>query len=340
MSRTILAARVAGIVAPTITVAPVLSWTIGVGTSPSVTAPTYTGSPGTITYTLKRDGVNVAGVVDVSEATLEAYVTDTSADGACDIGPSMTVVATVTNAAGSDSDTSNAEVYDDAARLPETAIGVSTAGLTLADGDTTVDDWAATLGGISTSPDAPASTNRPAYSATGGTGSRPLVTFDGTDNVLDDAITKGSAWADYEYGIVGSRVAFGTAGDRWLAYMSSATTLRFGLADNNALTFRNSISGGVNLTSASDPDGVVAHYSGDAASGGTVNVRVGGAVDATTSSTVTSRADGDQIRLGGNGDGTNAGNIAIQAWYMGPLLTADQRTELRALLSYHTGVSC
>ena len=75
-----------------------------------------------------------------------------------------------------------------ALQLPNTAIWISTSGLTLADGDTTVDSWLAGWGGIRPTLTAPAATNRPAYSPTGGTGGRPLVTFDGADNCLPDAL--------------------------------------------------------------------------------------------------------------------------------------------------------
>lgn len=270
-----------------------------------------------------RDGVAISG------ATSDTYVVTAS-----DIGPEITCEAT--NGAGTSG--SNTLLFDDAAMFPASAIGVSTAGLTLADSDTTVQSWAASLGAIACTLAAPGSANRPAYSAAGGTGGRPLVTTDGVDDVLIGSITKGSAWDNYETGIVGSRVAFGVSGDSWLSYFNSVS-VRFGLQDNSLAAGRWSVVGGLNLAYTTDPDGVVAHYSGDAAAG-TMNARVGGAVEATSAATVTSRADGGDVYLGGRVSGANAANIAVQAWYVGPALTSTQRDHLRALLTYHTGVAC
>lgn len=340
MSRTVLAARVAGLVAPTITAAPVLAWTIGVGTSPAITAPTYTGSPGTITYTLKRDGVNVAGVVDVSEATLEAYVTDTSADGACDIGPSMTVEATVTNAAGSDSDTSNAVVYDDATRLPNTAIWISTDGVTTADAGASIDVWASTLGGVSCTITALGAGNRPAHNATGGVGSRPLLTTDGTDDVMTGTLTIGvSPQGATEAAVAGTRVAFGALADRWYGYGSGVTNY-WGLCDRtaSALYMQGDTS---SLIGSGDPDGVNARWWTRRAPAATGSIGHNSTTDATSAGlSLNDRADGGTVMLGGNRAATACANIAIQAFDYGVEPTADQRTEIRALLSYHTGIAC
>ena len=220
-----------------------------------------------------------------------------------------------------------------ALQLPNTAIWISTSGLTLADGDTTVDSWLAGWGGIRPTLTAPAATNRPAYTA----GAVPTLTFDGTDNVLRGAMTKGSAWADYEWGVVGSRVAFGSGADVWLGYYVPAATV-FRLADQAAATARASVAGGADAVSTSDPDGVTAHWSGDA-TGTAISFRRAGTIEAGAVGAVTSRADGKTVVMGAHYDGTAAANVVISAAYIGPALTADQRTYLRALLTALTGVS-
>ncbi|MCB9620440.1 MAG: hypothetical protein H6724_13465 [Sandaracinus sp.] len=100
-----------GGVAPTITVAPVLAWTVAHGSSPTITEGTYTGDAGTWTYNLVRlPSTNVLS--GVSKATVEAYV----ADRATDVGPSWKVVGTITNGTGADSADSNTVEYDPSSR--------------------------------------------------------------------------------------------------------------------------------------------------------------------------------------------------------------------------------
>ncbi|HZL96244.1 MAG TPA: hypothetical protein VFB99_21500 [Vicinamibacterales bacterium] len=183
------------VVAPTITVAPVLSWTFASGSSPAVTAPTYTGSPGTITYTLKRDGSPVGGLTDVDEATIEAHV---RADPDC--GPDVIITAEVTNAAGSDTADSNTVAYypdADFRDVWDLAVGVTTA-----DGGTTVDSIADQGPGnitITTT----GSSQRPAFNASdAGFNNEPSCTFDGSadeltnaDIDLNAALTSGSVFA-------------------------------------------------------------------------------------------------------------------------------------------------
>lgn len=228
---------------------------------------------------------------------------------------------------------------ESAAMLPNTAIGVSVSGLTLADGDTTVDSWEALYGGISTTLSAPNPTNRPAYSAAGGTGGRPIVQFDGLDNVLRViAFTKGSAFDDYEYGVVARQTADGDTGDRVIVY-SKGLTSRFQI-NEKTIGWRVSVAGGANVEPATDPSLAIIHFSGDAHTDGTINCRVGGTVVATASSTVTSRPDGETLSIGALPGGSVAGAFEVQAWYCGPALTEDQRTYLRALLTHYTGVDC
>lgn len=227
--------------------------------------------------------------------------------------------------------------------LPQTSIWVASIGIVQTG---TVVSWSSGFGGVSTVLTSPASTNEPTYNATGGVGGRPSVTFDGVDNFLRGTMTKGSAFTDHEIGIVGERVAFGTLGDIWFGYWLP-NSAAFYLNDNSASTFRFTSLGAANVTVSNtyDPDGVIGHYSGDSSTGVT-NVRVNGEVVATAAASPTSRADGNTVIMGASQTsvvgpyGTVAANVIIHAAHIGPALSNEQRTYLRALLSHYTGVSC
>ncbi len=70
---------------PVNSVAPSLSWNPTIGNSPTVTPGTWTGSP-TLTYNLRRDGVDVVGQTGRTLAQINAYVS-----AAADIKPALTV---------------------------------------------------------------------------------------------------------------------------------------------------------------------------------------------------------------------------------------------------------
>jgi hypothetical protein len=317
--------------APVITVAPVLAGPVSIGATIDVTAATVTGDPTpTVVYTLRRDGVAVAGLTDVSFATLAAHVYI-----AADIGPSLTVRVDASNSEGVADDVSNAIVFDDATFFPATAIAVSTAGISLVSGD--VDEWAATLGGVSCTLTAPGAAHRPDYSATGGVGSRPRVDC-GTSDRMNGSLTKGSDFTTYEWGIVARQTAPTATGARAITYTTATSVARFGIAESNVGDYRVFVAGGANVDPAIDPSVAMAHWSGDAASG-TINARLNGTVEATASATVTTRPDGEEVALGALPSGVNPAAFQCQGWYCGPVLTSDQRLHLRALLTYHTGVA-
>lgn len=321
----------AGGVAPTITTPPVVSWTVVIGNSPTLTDPVYTGDAGTITWTLYRDGAADGVIVDVTKATAETYTAV-----AADIGPDLYFESTVTNGSGSDSANSNTVVFDDATYLPLTAIGVSTSGLTLADSDTTVDSWAATLGGLSQTLTAPVAADRPAYSATGGTGSRPLVTFDGSTDVLRGTLTKGSAFTTIECGMVGGVLSVAN-NDAFFAWQNTNTRLIMitGATARAFVMSTGPFNGSTGVLSSTRQ-----HHSIDATGGGgTSNYRVNGTVQNSGTAVAASILDGSVCALAALATASSFANVDCQAWYFGVQLTADQRTHLRALLTYHTGVS-
>lgn len=318
-------------VAPTITVAPVLTWTVAHGSSPTITPPTYTGDPATITYDLIRlPSTTVLSGVDL--ATAQAYVADRDTD----LGPDWELDATVTNGSGSDSATSNTVTWDRSS-LP-IAGGHSGAGLVLADSGTTVDAWASSFGSVSATLTAPTASQRFAYSATAGVGSRPAATSDGVDDVLSGTITKGSGWTDFEIGFVGIQLGAETAADRFIEYEGAAALIR--LESRGATGGARLITGGTGGATSIATSLVTtttAHWSGDG-DGANQNVRYNGTAEDTDASTAT-YVDGGTLCVGARASGSNPVNVRYQAWYGGDQLTSDQRLDLRALLTYLTGVS-
>lgn len=294
-----------------------ISGTVLIGETLTVSA------PGATAYQWWRDGSPITG------ATSTTYVVTSR-----DIGPSIFCVATIGGPV-----TSNILTYAHATHLPQTSIGVSTSGLALADSGTTVDAWSSSLGGIACTLTAIGSTNRPVYSATAGYGGRPLATFDGSNDLLRGTFTRGTAHTDYEFGIVGRRLSYKATGDVWFGYTANNTiTTHYSLQDQSVSASRTTVVGGANVAQSTYGTLTFAHYSGEGA-GGVIYNRVGGRVAASSSGTITSRADGGSVLLGASYSASNAANIEVQAWYVGAALTSTQRAHLEALLAYHTGLS-
>lgn len=222
-----------------------------------------------------------------------------------------------------------------AIQLPYTAIWISTSGITTTDGGTTASDWLAGWGGIRPTLSAPVA--RPAYTA----GAVPVITPNGTSTFMYDPMTKNSAWNSIEIGFVGSRVSAGAAGDQAIGYGPS-TTATNGIVDISAAALRMVCAAAASVNGTSDPDGVTAHWSGDnPGAGAGNNVRKNGTIEtAGAGGAFTSRADSGNVFLGSaTTAGSAFGNYAVVACYAGPSLTAEQRAYLRALLTFHTGVS-
>lgn len=87
---------------PGLLVAPVISGTILAGNSLTLTPGSWTNTPLTVSWTIRRGGVAIVGQTGLSEAQVEAYVLTTD-----DEGPVIDVVESVTNLDGSASSTSN-----------------------------------------------------------------------------------------------------------------------------------------------------------------------------------------------------------------------------------------
>lgn len=220
--------------------------------------------------------------------------------------------------------------------LPQTAILISQQGVITADAGATTDSWQSYLGGVSVTLTALAAVNRPAYSATGGVGGRPLITTDGVDDVLFGTMTKGSAWTSAEIGFVGQRIAFVAAANIHVCYFSLATPA-FYLNDASTTQMRLTVSGGSNSNHPTDPDGLNRHWSGDA-EGTTQVARINGVSSSPQTITITSRTDGANASIGARTTGLNPSNIAVQAVYLGAALSSGQRDYLRAALTHYTGI--
>lgn len=335
-----------GIIPPTITAPAVLTWDVTIGSSPTVTPPTYTGSPSTITYTLRRDGVGVAGLEDVDLATIEAHVGEgVSGTDARDIGPDIDLAFEVTNSAGSDSGTSNVVVFDDATHLANVAMYMLTEGVTTADGGTTVDAIAQSYGGWN--PGAFSATGsgvRPAYEATGGVGGRPRMVTDGAvDYLLRTAMTKGSAWVGHDFGAVCSISADGANGDYLLAIGSAVgERRRLNELGSNMRSQADDETGtpvGPTSTTTYTP---LQLRSGDwSASGATLNWRQNRVVETSVANANDQWADAANASVGASVAGGQPAAWNVHGFYFCyDLLTSAQRLHLGSLFTYHTGVAC
>jgi hypothetical protein len=318
--------------APVNTVAPVASGTVTIGGTLSVTDGTWTGSP-SFTYQWRRAGANIGGATSNSYTPVAADIDDTVA---------IDCVVTAVNAFGSASQDSNNLSFAPDTAFPDTAIGVSTSGLTLADGDTTVDQWAAAYGGKKAEVvlSAPAATNRPAYSATGGPGSRPMVTGDGVDNVLrDTTATFGGTWAAFQADFVGLIAAAGAAGDRLILY--GGTTGLFSMSESaTQRLFGNTTSASISSTGTTAF--TTTHRQGTFDwDGANQSVRVNnGAAEDTDASTHVAYADGSSVAIFGGTGGTNACNASCLGWALTRgSLTSGQKADLRAFFSNKCGIS-
>ncbi len=331
------------VVAPANTVAPVISSNgsvIGVGETLTTTNGTGTGTAPVFTYQWQRGATFGGGgsFANIALATASTYLIV-----AADVGFTLRCVVTATNAAAAVSANSNSLIYLHATDLPNTAVWVSQSGVTTADAGSTVDSWASAFGGRSATIGPAASGSvRPAYSATGGVGSRPLITWDGVDDVIKGVVTTGSAF-DGTTGCtmawLGQRVSFASAGDVWMQYEDdiSAAAL-YAIRDVSASLWRGTDISVADLNATSDPDGVNALYQFDLATNAWA-VRKNGTSEATSASAVTARNDSEVLALGGRTTSSAYANVSAQAIVFGKLLGSSQRTNLRALLTNATGVS-
>jgi hypothetical protein len=323
---------------------PVLSGPVEIGLSPVVTPGVWTGGSQRLRYSLIRSPGSVEVLAGVTQAAIEAYVyTD------ADIGPTLQLSEWPEHQIGF-AVPSNQVVFDDAGYLDSVSIvhtgqpgDTSGAGLTLADANTTVDQWAATYGGdpVGLVLAAPAATNRPVWTAAGGAGGRGILEFDGSDNVLRDAaVTKGSVWTEVELGYVGHVVASGSGVDVVIGY-STLMRIESGAASGVAQATTGG-TGGATSTYTTSEGTTDRHWSFDWVMGTPQqNVRVAGVVEDTDGGSTASKTDGLYVSVGATDAGGAASRVNVQAGYISTRkLTADERLHLRALLSFLTGVAC
>lgn len=233
-----------------------------------------------------------------------------------------------------------------AAMLPRMAVGVAVDGVQAEnDGDPPFDgppfltSWASQFGGLSATLVPPTSPRRPVFDAFGGVDGRPVVKFDGIDDTIGGAVSKGSTWLETEIGVVvrpeytasGNRVAsFGNTGNRHELYMAFAGNMgsirTSGTASN--LAALGAYSDAPRYWSSSS-DGVAAHVA-----------RKNGTTVGSTTVTATAVPDGSPFFLGSHFNTSFYGKLEVHAWVVGELLTDDQREYLRALLTHYTGVDC
>lgn len=349
------------IIAPTNTVAPVISSggsVIGIGETLTSTTGTWAGSPATYTYQWQR--ADTFGTGGGTYANIGGETASTHVVVAADIGYSLRCVVTATNGAGSASANSNALLYLHATDLPNTAIGIcagaglggiSASGLTLADTDTTVDVWQSAYGGKAANVTlaAPAATNRPAFSATGGPGGRNMVVFDGSDNTLRDAAV--TAWgltpASFHLQAVGLDAGAETTGDVLLRYtgtdvISLNVTTTPVARGTTAGTGGTSTAGATTITTTHR----IMEFAGFGGASGTQSVLINNASDGgPTAITHGTWTDAGSLALGATITGSTPTALSCIGWSLtlgsseAAALSATQRANLRAFFQNGCGVA-
>jgi GH25 family lysozyme M1 (1,4-beta-N-acetylmuramidase) len=123
-----------GTTVPVATVAPVLSGTLQIGQTLTVSAGTWTGNPSSYTYQWQRCDATGAACAPIAGATIPTYVLTPG-----DLGSTLDVVVTATNAAGSQSATAPTTVAVAAAPVPPAVAGSAVAVAAQAGAVTTTD---------------------------------------------------------------------------------------------------------------------------------------------------------------------------------------------------------
>jgi hypothetical protein len=161
--------RTSGGVTPANTVPPSITWALTIGSSPTLTPGTWTGSP-SLTYSLRRDGVDVVGQTGRTEAQIEAYLATAS-----DVVASGLVVREVDSVSATSAD-SNSVAYlpsiDPTALMWWDPSSVSGA----------VSSWVDQIASVAATQ--ATGTKQPTASATAIGGSYPGVTSDGGDSLV------------------------------------------------------------------------------------------------------------------------------------------------------------
>ena len=230
---------------------------------------------------------------------------------------------------------------ESAEMLPSSSIWISQFGVTT--GSFGVSVWSSSFGGINTVLTAPVPGDEPAYELTGGVGGRPLIVPDGLGDTLEGTFTKGSVFDNGELGFVGrAGTGEGTAA-RVFGYHASSTQRWSVLRHTPPTEMNTSRNDGSSVTTndTTNRDGEIGHWT---AITDETNLRIllnGVEMANAGSGQAVSFADGGTIKFFEYaGAATNRSTSAAQAGYIGPRLSDEQRTYLRALLTYYTGVDC
>lgn len=245
---------------------------------------------------------------------------------------------------------SNALAFAADAYFPDSAIGLSIAGITTADSGATVDQWIATYGGKKANVvfDAPAATNRPAYDPTGGPGGVPTITGDGVDNVLRD--TAIAAWG-FSLGATRSDV-YGfcngaqTLGDILMRYVPASNAIDFGVTAAPAMRLMTSGTGGAVSSGTTTITVTIRLMTYEAISGasGSQTVAINNAAPEDTDAiTHAAWADAAGLSIIGNAAGGQAAAVTMLGWAFTAIageaapLSGPQEDHLKALFNNECG---
>lgn len=212
--------------------------------------------------------------------------------------------------------------------LPDTAVWFSQNGVTVSTG---VSQWDSSYGGLVASVAQATGSQQPAYSASGGAGGRPVITGDGVDDILSDAM----------YAYVTSSIELGVVLHAYSDSSNNARLISRGVGPSSAY-INQRIDGTVRAaspvaqaTSIVPPSGAQ-HFSGDSDGSTATNIRLNGVAAATT--TADAIALSDRLDIFGYPATGYYASCSMQAAYIGSKLTDEQRTYLRYLLWAKTGI--
>ena len=231
-------------------------------------------------------------------------------------------------------------VAESQARLPNSAVGIITSGVTQAG---TITQWAAVYGGkaanVVLTP--PAATNEPAYNASAGPGGGPAAVFDGTNDALRSAAV--TAWgyspASISIDVWGLLAGAETAGDVMARY-TGGDNISLSVSAAPAGRVASAGTGGATTTSTTTLTGTHRRMQCTLVSGasGTQSILVNGVAEGTSAITHVAWSDGGAFSVGASAAGTTPTALTCVAWALtlgasaSAPLSAAEDTYLQALV--------